>query len=52
MTTVSVIQDPYVRRLSDTVAETELYVPTMHCAACIAKVERGLPARQEADNNP
>ncbi|GHF19561.1 copper-translocating P-type ATPase [Kordiimonas sediminis] len=36
-------KDPYVRLLSDTEAEAELHVPTMHCAACISKVERGMP---------
>ncbi len=35
------IDKKYVRELGDNLSEVELIVPTMHCAGCMGKIERG-----------
>ncbi|RMB07763.1 heavy metal translocating P-type ATPase [Eilatimonas milleporae] len=40
---------PYLKLRKGGLAEAELLVPTMHCAGCMAKIERGLAADSDIE---
>ncbi|WCL54048.1 heavy metal translocating P-type ATPase [Gimibacter soli] len=41
--------NPYIRPVEGGLAEAELLVPSMHCAACISRIEKGLGGEDGID---